>query len=280
MAITMQPPPAPVTWPGRLRWTLADGVTVVRRDLRHLKYQPGELVGALIFPAIMVVLFGYVFGSAISVPGGNYREYLMPGLFAMSAFTGVIVTTVVMATDAAKGVMDRFRSMPVARLAVPFGQTGADLLTGTLALAIMVGCGLAVGWRPHASAADVAAAFALLVLMRYAVSWAGVFVGLTVRNEETADQLVPLIFPLTMISNTFVPTTHMPAWLRAISDWNPVSALVAAARHLLGSTPPGSTAAGGAWPLVHPVLATLLWAALLLAVFVPLSVRRYRTAGH
>src|ERR1700734_4096341 len=151
-SVTMQVPPAPANLAGRIRGALADGLTVVRRDLRHLKYQPGELVGALVFPALMVLLFGYVFGSAISVPGGNYREYLMPGLFAMTAFTGLIATTVIVAGDAAKGVMDRFRSMPMARLAVPFGQTGADALTGTLALAIMVGCGLALGWRPHARA--------------------------------------------------------------------------------------------------------------------------------
>jgi ABC-2 type transport system permease protein len=275
---TIQAPATSDARAARIRWALADGLTVVWRDLRHLKYQPGELVGALVFPALMVVLFGYVFGSAIRVPGGNYREYLMPGLFAMTAFTGVIATTVIVAGDAAKGVMDRFRSMPMARLAVPFGQTGADTVTGALALAIMVGCGLAVGWRPHASAADVVAAAGLLVLLRYTVSWAGVFIGLSVRNEETADQLVPLIFPVTMISNTFVPTTHMPAWLRTISDWNPVSALVAALRHLLGgSAAPG---AAGAWPLAHPVLASLLWAALLLALFVPLSVRRYASASR
>jgi ABC-2 type transport system permease protein len=275
-AAAIQAPPAPAGRAARVRWALADGLTVVRRDLRHLKYQPGELIGALVFPAIMIVLFGYVFGSAIHVPGGNYREYLMPGLFAMSAFTGVIATTVIVAGDAAKGVMDRFRSMPMARLAVPFGQTGADVVTGTLGLVIMVGCGLAVGWRPHASAAGMLAAAGLLILMRYAVSWAGVFIGLAVRNEETADQLVPLIFPLTMISNTFVPTTHMPAWLRVISNWNPVSALVAATRQLLGSVAaPGRP---GAWPLAHPVPATLAWAALLLALFVPLSVRRYATA--
>jgi len=277
-AMTMQAPPTPASLAGRIRWALADGLTVVRRDLRHLKYQPGELVGALIFPAMMVLLFGYVFGSAISVPGGNYREYLMPGLFAMSAFTGVIATTVIVAGDAAKGVMDRFRSMPMARLAVPFGQTGADIITGTVGLLIMVGCGLAVGWRPHGSAAGMLAAFGLLILLRYAVSWAGVFLGLAVRNEETADQLVPLIFPVTMLSNTFVPTTHMPAWLRVICEWNPVSALVAACRHLLGSaTAPGGA---GAWPLAHPVLATAGWSVVLLAVFVPLSVRRYATARH
>jgi ABC-2 type transport system permease protein len=276
--MTIGVPPAPATLAGRIRWALADGLTVVRRDLRHLKYQPGELVGALIFPALMVLLFGYVFGSAISVPGGNYREYLMPGLFAMSAFTGVIATTVIVAGDAAKGVMDRFRSMPMARLAVPFGQTGADIITGSVGLVIMVGCGLAVGWRPHGGAGNMLAAAGLLVLMRFAVSWAGVFIGLSVRNEETADQIVPLIFPITMISNTFVPTAHMPAWLRTISDWNPVSALVAACRHLLGNAPaPGGA---GAWPLAHPVPATLLWAAVLLAVFVPLSVRRYATANR
>jgi ABC-2 type transport system permease protein len=276
MTPAMVAPAAPRTRSARIRWALADGLTVVWRDLRHLKYQPGELAGALIFPALMVLLFGYVFGSAITVPGGNYREYLMPGLFAMTAFTGVIATVVIVAGDAAKGVMDRFRSMPMARVAVPFGQTGADVVTGTVALAIMIGCGLAVGWRPHASAPDELAAFGLLVLLRYALSWTGVFIGLTVRNEETADQLVPLIFPVTMISNTFVPTTNMPAWLRTISDWNPVSALVAALRHLLGSAQ--ARGAAGAWPLAHPVLASLLWAALLLALFVPLSVRRYATA--
>ncbi len=278
MTTAIQAPATPSTGAARVRWALADGLTVVWRDLRHLKYQPGELVGALVFPAVMVLLFGYVFGSAIRVPGGNYREYLMPGLFAMTAFTGVIATTVIVAGDAAKGVMDRFRSMPVARLAVPFGQTGADTVTGAVGLAIMVGCGLAVGWRPHASAADVLAAAGLLVLLRYTVSWAGVFIGLSVRNEETADQIVPLIFPITMISNTFVPTSGMPGWLRVISDWNPVSALVAALRHLLGSS--AAPGAAGAWPLAHPVMASLMWAAALLAVFVPLSVRRYATAGR
>ena len=122
------------------------------------------------------------------------------------------------------------------------------------------------------------AAASLLILLRYAVSWVGVFVGLRVPNEETADQIVPLIFPITMISNTFVPTTGMPAWLRAISDWNPVSALVAALRDLLGSS--AAPGAAGAWPLAHPVMASLMWAALLLAVFVPLSVRRYATASR
>src|SRR3954451_15265758 len=135
--------PAPAATPaGRIRWALHDGLTVARRNLAQLKAQPGELVGALIFPAIMVVMFGYVFGSAIPVPGGgNYREYLMPGLFGMTAFTGVLATATVVSQDAGRGVMDRFRSMPMARSAVPFGQTGADIVTGALGMAVMVACG-------------------------------------------------------------------------------------------------------------------------------------------
>src|SRR5205814_196168 len=131
----------------RLRWTTLDGLTLVGREVSHIRRAPGELVGAIIFPALMVLMFGYVFGSAISVPGGgNYREYLMPGLFAMVAFTAVMSTTMTVATDAARGVMDRFRAMPVARSAVPLGWTGSDVLLGLVGTVMMVICGLAVGW--------------------------------------------------------------------------------------------------------------------------------------
>lgn len=276
---TLNPSSArPVGWQ-RLRWALADGVSVMRRDLGHARYQPGELIGALVFPAIMVVLFGYVFGSAIPVPGGgNYREYLIPGLFVMTSVTGVMTTLNVVAADISRGVMDRFRAMPMARLAVPFGQTGADIITGALGLAIMAGMGLLVGWRAHDGVARTVAAFGLLILFRYAVTWVGVFLGMLVRNEETADSLVPLVFPVTMVSNAFVPAAGMPAWLRVIAEWNPVSATVAACRALFGN--PSPLAAGAAWPLQHPVAASLGWSAGLLAVFVPLAVHRFRTASR
>jgi ABC-2 type transport system permease protein len=251
----------------RLRWTFADGLTLVGRELGRLRQEPGELVAALIFPAVMVVLFGYVFGSAIQVPGGgDYREYLMPGLFSMVTFSSLM------------GVMDRFRSMPMARLAVPFGQTGADLLTGLLMLAIMVGAGLLVGWQPHRGLIPTAQAFLLMMVLRYALSWAGVYVGLVVRNDQVADQLVPLFLPFTMLSNSFVPTDGMPGWLRFLADWNPVSALTAASRELFGN--PGATSGDVAWPLAHPVAAVLLWSAALLVVFVPLSVRAYERRGR
>ncbi|MBT2211991.1 MULTISPECIES: ABC transporter permease [Actinomadura] len=272
-------PAPPPSWSGRLRWTLTDGLTLVGREVGRIRQEPGELVAALIFPAIMVVLFGYVFGSAISVPGGgNYREYLMPGLFAMVTFTSTMAVTMRVATDASRGVMDRFRSMPMARSAVPFGQTGADILSGVLAMVIMAAAGLLVGWRAHRGIVPTAEAFLLLALMRYALGWAGCYLGLMVRNEQTADQLIPLVFPVTMVSNSFVPTGGMPAALQAIADWNPVSALTAACRQLFGN--PGAPAGDPAWPVAHPVLASVLWSVALLAVFMPLSVRTYQRRGR
>ncbi|MFI6907795.1 ABC transporter permease [Nonomuraea sp. NPDC050394] len=264
---------------GRLRWTLTDGLTLVGRELGRLRNNPGELVVALIFPAVMVVLFGYVFGSAIQVPnGGDYREYLMPGLFAMVTFSAVMGVMTRMAGDASRGVMDRFRSMPMARLAVPFGQTGADLLIGLLMLAIMVGAGLLVGWQPHNGLVPTAQAFLLMIVLRYALSWVGVYVGLAVKNEQVADAMVPLFLPFTMLSNAFVPTGGMPAWLRFLADWNPVSALTAASRELFGN--PGAPSGDVAWPLAHPVATVLLWSAALLVVFVPLSLRAYSRWGR
>ncbi len=273
--MAIQLPAPPETAAARIRWALADGLTIVRRNLNHLRSQSGELVGELIFPAIMVVMFGYIFGSAIHVPGGDYREYLMPGLFAMTAVTGVLATASEVSRDSSRGVMDRFRSMPVARSAVAVGQTGADILTGALGLSAMIVCGFVVGWRPHHGLGPTLAAFGMLILLRYAISWGGVVLGMICR-EETIENLVPLIFPITMLSNSFVPTAGMPVWLRVIADWNPVSAAVAGSRRLFGN--PGAPGGHSALPLQHPVAATLLWTGLLLLLFVPVGVRRYRTA--
>lgn len=261
----------------RLHWTFADGLTLVGRELGRLRQEPGQIIAALIFPVIMVVLFGYVFGSAIQVPG-DYREYLMPGLFAMVTFSAWLGVMTRMATDASRGVMDRFRSMPMARLAVPFGQTGADLLTGLLMLAIMVATGLLVGWQPHLGVIPTAQAFLLMIVLRYALSWVGVYVGLAVKNDQIADALVPLGLPFTMLSNAFVPTDGMPAWLRFLADWNPVSALTAASRSLFGN--PGAPSDNAPWPLAHPTTTVLLWSAMLLLIFVPLSLRAYTHRGR
>jgi len=278
MTTTIELPTPPQTRTGRLWWMLRDGWTITRREFGHVRRDPGQLIAAVIFPAIMVLLFGYVFGSAIKVPGGGgYREYLMPGLFAMSAIAGVMASALLISKDVAEGVMDRFRSMPMARSAVPFGRTAADLLGAAIGVAIMALIALGVGWRAHNGLAATLTAFGLVLLLRYAVSWIGVWVGLSV-TPQTADSLVPLVFPVTMISNSFVPTTGMPAWLRLVADWNPISALVAACRELFGN--PTVLAAHASLPLRHPVATTIGWALLILLIFVPLSARRHQAAGR
>jgi ABC-2 type transport system permease protein len=262
-----------------LAWTVRDGWALTARELVKVRHEPGQLIGTVLFPGFMVLMFGYIFGSAIDVPGGgNYREFLMPGLFAMTAVVGVMPSALLMSKDAAAGVVDRFRAMPISRGVVPFGRTLADLLTGTIGTLVMVVVGLAVGWRARHGLADAAAAVGLIIALRYALSWAGVALGLSV-TPETADSFVPLVFPATMLSNGFVPTAGMPAALRTIADWNPVSALVVATRQLFGN-PGAAVGPDAAWPLQHPTAAVLAWTAALLLVFVPLAAWRYQRAGQ
>ena len=179
---------------------------------------------------------------------------------------------VAVARDSARGVVDRFRSLPISRAAIPFGQAAATAVYGLVSFVLMGLCGLAVGWGIHRSAGDALGALALLVAFQFAATWVGIYLGLVIGNEQTAAQASILVFPVTMLSNIFVPTGGMPPWLRAIADWNLVSALAAAARQLFGN-PAGP--ANGAWPLEHPVAASLAWTVLLLAVFVPLCTARY-----
>lgn len=249
---------------------LADGLAAAERLLLKLRHDPAAIVLTLGAPVALVVIFGYIFGSAISVPGGDYRAYLVSGLFATIA-ANIVPSMVAAARDSTRGVVDRFRSLPITRSAVPFGQAAATALYGLASFLLMALCGLAVGWRAGRGAADAVAALALLSAFQFAATWAGIYLGLLIGKEETAAQASILVFPVTMLSNVFVPTAGMPAWLRTIADWNPVSALAAACRQLFG-TPEGPA---GAWPLEHPVTASLAWTALLLAVFVPLATARY-----
>lgn len=254
-------------------WTIRDGWTIARREFQQLRHAPGELAAAVVFPAVLVILFGFVFGSAISVPGGgNYREYLMPGLFAMTALTGVMATALMVSKDVDEGVMDRFRSIPMARSAVPLGRILADVSVSTVGILVMTTIGLISGWRIHEGPARAAAAFALILLVRFAISWIGVYVGLLV-TPETADSFVPLVFPVSMLSNSFVPTDGMPGWLRVIADWNPVSALVQSCRELFGN--PSALPADPSFPLAHPIATTIGWSVLIIAVFAPLATRRF-----
>jgi ABC transporter DrrB family efflux protein len=271
--MSIQTPAIPRTSIDRFRWTGIDAWSIAGRDLRHWIREPVSIIFRLLYPIISVLLFGYVFGSAIVVEGGgNYREFLMPGLFAMTMMFGIGETMVAVVTDSAKGVTDRFRSMPMTRSGVVAGRSIADILSATLDLSILVICGLAVGWRWHNGIGEALAAVGLLLLLRFSVIWVGIYMGLLVRTPEAANNLYALLFPITMLANTFVSPSQMPDWLGVIAEWNPLSSTVAATRELFGN--PGIE--GTSWIAQNAVLMAVVWPVLLIAVFMPLAVLRYR----
>ncbi|TQF68301.1 ABC transporter permease [Rhodococcus spelaei] len=254
---------------------LHDSAIVAKRNLIKVKRVPDLLVFSTLSPIMFVLLFAYVFGSAIAVPGVSYKEFLMAGIFVQTVIFGATITGTSLAEDLQKGVMDRFRSLPMARSAVVVGRTAADVGTNVLTVVIMSLTGLIVGWRIHSSVFEAAAAYALLLLFAYAMSWLMAVVGLTVKTPEVVNNAsFIVIFPLTFIANTFVPSDNFPTVLRTLAEWNPVSAVTQAARELFGNTSPVVPVAD-VWPLQHPVLYTLVWVVLLLAVCVPLAVRKY-----
>src|SRR4029453_6582714 len=257
--------------PQRLRWALADAWTVTGRDLGHWVRQPATLVLNLAFMVMVVLLFGYLFGGAMTVPGGgSYREFLLPGMFALSMLFGVESTMVAVTTDAARGVTDRFRAMPMARSAVVAGRAVADMLSSVLGLAVLLACGLAVGWRWHGGAAHPLAARGLLLLLRFALVWVGVYLGLLVRNPEAVVAVQVLVWPLGFLSNAIAPTATMPGWLRAVDEWTPLSATVSATRELFGNPGWG----GVSWADQHALLLAVAWPLLILAAFIPLAAHR------
>jgi ABC-2 type transport system permease protein len=261
-----------------MRYAITDGWTMTRRYLTHVGRAPEEIILYFSLPIMFVLVFGYVFGSGMSVPGGgDYREFLLPGVFAMTMLYGLGATATAVALDAGRGVVDRFRSMPVARSALVTGRSAADLLRALLEMSTLVACGLLVGWQWRNGIADALLAVALILLLRFAITWVGIYLGLLVRNPDTVSVIVfPAAFPLTAISNTFVAPELMPGWLGTVSEWNPLSATVGAARELFGNPGLG----GDSWVAEHAVLMAFVWPVLLIAVFAPLAVRRYRRLGR
>lgn len=246
---------------------------MTRRDLIHWVRQPFGLIVGLLFPVMLLLMFGYLFGGAMSVPGGgDYREFLIPGMFAMTMAFGLEGTMTSVATDAARGVTDRFRSMPMSPSAVVLGRSIADMLNSALGLAVMVSCGLLVGWRWHGSVGEALLAVALLLGLRFALLWIGIFLGLVVNGPESVVAVQILIWPVLFLSNTLVPPETMPGWLGTISEWNPLSATVAAARELFGNPGWG----GESWIAQNSLLMAVVWPLLIFVVFFPLSVGRYR----
>ncbi|WP_433115973.1 ABC transporter permease [Micromonospora sp. CA-246542] len=253
---------------------VVDGWTMTRRNMIHVIRAPEELILYFSLPIMFVLVFGYVFGSGMQVAGGgNYREFLLPGVFVMTMLYGLGATATGVAMDLSRGVVDRFRSMPMARSALMTGRSAADLLRALLEMSTLLLCGLLVGWQWRQGVGKALLAVGLLLLLRVAITWAGIYLALLVRNPDTVGVIVfPAAFPLSAISNVFVSPELMPPFIGTISEWNPLSATVAATRELFGNPGLG----GDSWPAEHALLLAVLWPVLLIATFAPLAVRRYR----
>lgn len=231
---------------------------------------------------MLVLMFGYLFGGAMSVPGGNtsgggdYREFLLPGMFVMTMAFGLETTMTSVATDAARGVTDRFRSLPMSPSAVVLGRSIADMLNSVLGLTVMVACGLLVGWRWNGSLGEALLAVGLLLLLRFSLLWVGIYLGLVAKSPEAVAAVQILVWPVLFLSNTFVAPQTMPGWLGAISEWNPLSATVGATRELFGNPGWG----GESLAAQNTLVLAAAWPLVILAVFFPLCVRRYRRPGR
>jgi ABC-2 type transport system permease protein len=255
-------------------------VSMTRRNLLHISREPTQLSDVTIQPVLLTVLFIYLFGGAIPIPHGSYTDFILPGLLALNLTTSVMGTAVGLATDLHEGIIGRFRVLPMWRPAVLVGRSLADLLTDCLCALVVAVTGLAVGWRTSAGPLPVIAGFALVLFFTYSLSWVAACVGLSSKSPESAASFgLIVLFPLAFVSNVMVPTQHMPGWLRAWADWNPVSAVAAGTRQLWGN--PNPSASIGAWPMQHPIAASLAWSVLILAVAAPLASRslRRRTTG-
>jgi ABC transporter DrrB family efflux protein len=258
---------------------LNDGAVVAKRNLIKIKRVPDLLVFSTMSPIMFILLFAYVFGSAIHPPGIGYREFLIPGIFAQTVIFGATITGAGLAEDMQKGIIDRFRSLPMSRSAVLVGRTTSDVLNNVLTITIMSITGVIVGWRIRSSVGEAIGGFLLLLAFAYAISWIMAVVGLIVPGPEVVNNAAfMIIFPLTFIANTFVPTNNFPTVLKAIADWNPVSSVTQASRQLFGNTG-AAPLPDHPWSLHHPVIYTLIWIVGLLAVFIPLAVRQYKRAA-
>lgn len=257
-----------------------DGWVVAKRNLIKIIRVPEILIFVLISPIMFVLLFAYVFGGAIDPGQGvNYREFLIGGIFAQTVVFGATFTGAGLAEDMQKGIIDRFRSLPMSRSAVLVGRTTSDIVYNVLSLIIMALTGLLVGWRMREGVLDALAGFLLLLVFAYAISWIMAYIGLLVPSVEVINNAsFIVIMPLTFVSNAFVPLDGFPKVLRVFAEWNPVSTVTQASRELFGNTN-GQPAASDAWSLQNPVLYTLIWVVIIVALFVPLSIRQYRIAS-
>jgi ABC transporter DrrB family efflux protein len=261
--------------PGLVR-KLLDVVVLTGRNLVHIAREPLQLSDVTVQPVLFTLLFVYIFGSGVVLPhGGSYTDYAIAGLLALNLTTSAMGTAVGLSADLGSGVIDRFRTLPMWRPAMLVGRSLADLLSAGICTAFVIVTGLIIGWRPEGDIGSTIAGVAIFLFFSYALSWTCACLGMISKSPESAQGTgLVIFFPLAIISNALVPTQHMPAVLRFIANWNPVSAVTAAARGLWGNPNPSSTI--HAWPMQHPVLASLLWSVAILAIFAPLATHLYR----
>jgi ABC-2 type transport system permease protein len=249
-------------------------LTLVRRNLTHIKRQPEMLTDVTIQPVMFVLLFAFVFGGSIQTDSGSYREWLLPGIMAQTMAFASFIVAIGLNMDLGKGIIDRFRSLPIARSSVLVGRSIYSLIHSSIGIFVMSVTGLAIGWRIRGSVGEALLAFGLLLLFGFAMIWIGVLVGSSMRSPEAVNGLMfTTIFPVTFLANTFAPTEGMVPWLRTVAEWNPISSLVQAMRELWGNVPPAP--ADAALPLQHPVLTTVIWSVLITGVVAPLAVRAF-----
>jgi ABC-type polysaccharide/polyol phosphate export permease len=263
-------PPRPAPFPRFFRET----ALLVGRALRTIARVPSRLIDVTIQPLIFTLLFLYVFGSAIHVPG-PYQNYLLPGLIGQSLAFGVIGAGTATATDFTSGVVDRFRSLPVTRLSVIAAQVIGQILEQILGLLIVAAVGIGLGWRPHLNVGSAFELIGLMLLGLFAFTWFGVLMGMVFKSSDAVQGVgFAVVFPLTFLAGAFVPIQGMKLIPRTIGDWDPLSSLVAAVRHVCQGT--NST---GSWQLTHPVVSMIFWCVLITAICVPLALRRFRTTS-
>ncbi len=244
------------------------------RNLINIRRLPDLLLGATLQPVMFVLLFAYVFAGSLG--GEAYREFLIPGIFAQTVAFNSAYTTMGLASDLQKGIIDRFRSLPMSRLAVILGRTTSDLIVTMFTVAVMAVCGLIVGWQINTGWTDALAGFALILLFSFAMSWIGALIGLSVRSVEVAQSAGLIwLFPVTFISSVFVPADTLPGPLKAFAEWNPISTLADALRLLFGNPTLGGTRPD-IWPAQHPLAYTVLVSLAIIAVAAPLALAKYR----
>jgi ABC-2 type transport system permease protein len=255
--------------------SLRDSSVVAWRNLVNIKRNPDFLLSSTAQPIMFVLLFAYVFGGSLG--GEAYREFLIPGIFVQTVAFNSAFTVIGLANDLQKGIVDRFRALPMSRVAVLLGRTSSDLAVSVLTVVIMSLCGLIVGWRLRGSFTEAVLAFLLLLLFSFAMSWVGAFIGLIARSVEVAQSAGLIwLFPVTFISSAFVPAESMPGPLRAVAEWNPITVTADALRKLYGNPIRVTGPPPDSWPYHHAVAYTIASALVIIAVFIPLAVNRYR----